>query len=33
MWQCHLSGNHVIPNEDEVNFLVSSDPQLTLDAL
>lgn len=33
MWQCHLSGNHVIPNEDEVNFLVSSNPQLALDAL
>lgn len=33
MWWCHLSGNHVIPNEDEVNVLVSSDPQLALDAL
>lgn len=33
MWQCHLSGNHVIPNEDEVDVLVSSDAQCVLDAL
>lgn len=33
MWQCHLSGNHVVPNEDEVDVLVSSDAQLVLDAL
>ena len=33
MWQCHLSGNHVVPNEDEVYGLVSSDAQCILDAL
>lgn len=31
--QCHLSGNHVVPNEDEVDVLVSSDAQRDLDAL
>lgn len=29
----HLSGNHVIPNEDEVDVLVSCNPQCALDAL
>lgn len=33
MRQCHLSGNHVIPNEDEVDVLVSGDAQRALDAL
>ena len=33
MWQCHLSGNHVVPNEDEVDVLVSGDAQRALDAL
>lgn len=33
MWQCHLSGNYVVPNEDEVDVLVSSDAQRALDAL
>ncbi len=33
MWQCHLSGNHVVPNEDEVDVLVSSNAQRALDAL
>lgn len=33
MQRCHLSGNHVIPNEDEVEVLVSGDAQRALDAL
>lgn len=33
MSQCHLSGNYVVPNEDEVDVLVSSDAQRSLDAL
>lgn len=33
MWHCHLSGNHVVPNEDEVDLLVSSDAQRLLYAL
>ncbi|TNN59320.1 hypothetical protein EYF80_030508 [Liparis tanakae] len=30
--KCHLSGDHVVPNEDEVHVLVSSDAQRVLDA-
>ncbi len=33
MWQCYLSGNHVVPNEDKVDALVSSNAQRALDAL
>lgn len=29
----HLSGDHVVPDEDEVDVLVSGDAQLVLDAL
>lgn len=33
VWHCvHLSGHHVVPDEDEVDALVSSDAQSTLDA-
>lgn len=32
-WQRHLSGNHVVPNEDKVDVLVSSNAQCALDAL
>lgn len=33
MRQRHLSGNHVVSNEDEVDMLVSRDAQLLVQAL